>query len=289
MQIGSALGSSLGQLVRLPERRLRLLVACGAAGGIAATFNAPIAGVFFAMELILGDFGVESFGAVVLASVTSAVIGQAVFGKQPFLQLPAFRLSSPVEFGTYALLGLLAGVVGIGFIKILYGIEDLADKLWRGPEWLRSAVGGVLLGGLLPQLYAVGYPVLTGVLTSHYLLWLLLILLVGKMLATSLTIAIGGSGGVFAPRHHRRLPTGGGVGPPDRRTRCEPAGYRLSGPLPWRAHPPPRRGCRPRQHPRHHRGTARHHQPGPVRCSDPRRGAGLTRVRRRRRPARDLT
>ncbi|MEO7195679.1 MAG: chloride channel protein, partial [Pseudonocardiaceae bacterium] len=202
VQIGSALGSSLGQLVRLPERRLRLLVACGAAGGISATFNAPIAGVFFAMELILGDFGVESFGAVVLASVTSAVIGQAVFGKQPFLPLPAFHLSSPVEFGTYALLGLLAGAVGIGFIKTLYGIEDLVDKLWRGPEWLRPAVGGVLLGGLLlalPQLYGVGYPVLTGALTSHYLLWFLAILLVGKMLATSLTIAIGGSGGVFAP------------------------------------------------------------------------------------------
>lgn len=202
VQIGSALGSTLGQLVRLPETRLRLLVACGAAGGISATFNAPIAGVFFAMELILGDFGVESFGAVVLASVTSAVIGRAVFGDQPFLHLPAFHLTSPVEFGGYAVLGLLAGVVGVAFIRVLYGIEDLADRLWRGPEWLRPAVGGLLLGGLLlalPQMYGVGYPVLAGAVDGRYVLWFLLILLVGKMVATSLTIAIGGSGGVFAP------------------------------------------------------------------------------------------
>jgi len=202
VQIGSALGSTLGQLVRLPERRLRLLVACGAAGGISATFNAPIAGVFFALELILGDFGVESFSAVVLASVTSAVIGRAVFGDEPFLHLPAFHLSSPAEFGAYALLGLLAAVVGVAFVKVLYGVEDLADRLWRGPEWLRPAVGGLLLGGLLlvlPQLYGVGYPVLSGAVGGRYVLWFLLILVVGKMVATSLTIAIGGSGGVFAP------------------------------------------------------------------------------------------
>jgi CIC family chloride channel protein len=202
VQIGSALGSSLGQLVRLPEKRLRLLVACGAAGGISATFNAPIAGVFFAMELILGDFGVESFGAVVLASVTAAVIGRAAFGDQPFLHLPAFHLTSPAEFGAYAVLGLAAAVVGIAFVKVLYGIEDLADKLWRGPEWLRPAAGGLLLGGLLlalPQMYGVGYPVLSGAVDGRYVLWFLLVLLVGKMVATSLTIAVGGSGGVFAP------------------------------------------------------------------------------------------
>ncbi|MFD2082608.1 chloride channel protein, CIC family [Actinopolymorpha cephalotaxi] len=202
VQIGSALGSSLGQLVRLPEKRLRLLVACGAAGGISATFNAPIAGVFFAMELILNDFGAESFGAVVLTSVTAAVIGRAVFGDAPFLHLPAFHLTSPAEFVTYVLLGVLAAVVGLGFVKILYGFEDLADRIWRGPEWLRPAVGGLLLGGVLlvlPQMYGVGYPVLAGAVEGHYVVWFLLVLLVGKVIATSLTISIGGSGGVFAP------------------------------------------------------------------------------------------
>src|SRR5262245_17766080 len=133
VQIGSALGSTLGQLVRLPETRLRLLVACGAAGGIAATFNAPVAGVFFALELVLADFAVESFAAVVLAAVAASVIGRAAFGDHPFLALPAFTITEPEQYLCYALLGVLAAAVGVGFSRVLYLIEDLCDKLWRGP------------------------------------------------------------------------------------------------------------------------------------------------------------
>lgn len=202
VQIGSALGSTFGQLLHLSETRLRLLVACGAAGGISATFNAPIAGVFFALELILRDFQTESFGVVVLASVTASVIGRAAFGDHPFLSLPSFTLTSPAELLLYAGLGVIAAVVGIGFVKVLYGMEDLADKLWRWPEAWRPAAGGVLLGLLLlalPQMYGVGYPVLQKGVAGKYLVGMLIILLVGKVVATSLTIAIGGSGGVFAP------------------------------------------------------------------------------------------
>jgi CIC family chloride channel protein len=202
VQIGSALGSSLGQMVRLPASRLRVLVACGAAGGIAATFNAPIAGVFFALELILADFAVESFAAVVLAAVAASVIGRAAFGDHPFLHLPAFTISSPVQYLCYALLGVGAAGVGVGFSRALYAIEDICDRLWRGPEWLRPAVGGVLLGAVLlvlPQMYGVGYPILGAAVSGHYVIAFLLVLMVGKVLATSLTIGIGGSGGVFAP------------------------------------------------------------------------------------------
>lgn len=202
VQIGSALGSSLGQLVRLPESRLRLLVACGAAGGIAATFNAPVAGVFFALELILADFAVESFAAVVLASVAASVIGRAAFGDHAFLALPAFGIHSPVDYLFYAALGVVAAAVGVGFSRALYLIEDLCDRLWRGPEWLRPAVGGLVLGGVLlvlPQLYGVGYPVLGAAVAGGYVVAFLVLLLVGKVVATSLTIGIGGSGGVFAP------------------------------------------------------------------------------------------
>ncbi|MGH7722191.1 MAG: chloride channel protein [Candidatus Dormibacteria bacterium] len=202
VQIGSALGSSLGQAARVPETRLRILVACGAAGGISATFNAPIAGVFFALELILADFAAESFGVVVLASVAAGVVGRAAFGGRPFLTLPPFHLVSGWEYGLYALLGGLAGIAGVSFIRVLYGLEDLADRLWRGPEALRPAVGGVLLGLLLlglPQLYGVGYPVLESAVRGNIVVGLLVALLVGKVVATSLTIAIGGSGGVFAP------------------------------------------------------------------------------------------
>ncbi len=202
VQIGSAWGSSVGRLTRISERRLRILVACGAAGGIAATFNAPIAGPFFAMELILRDFAAESFGAVVLSSVTAGVIGRAVLGNAPFLDLPAFALRSGWEYGAFALLGVVVGAVGVGFTHVLYRIEDLCDWAWRGPEWLRPAAGGLLLGVVLlvlPQMYGVGYPVLSDAIDGRYALWMLLVLMVGKMLATSLTIGIGGSGGVFAP------------------------------------------------------------------------------------------
>jgi CIC family chloride channel protein len=150
VQIGSALGSSVGQWLRVPDHRLRLLVACGAAGGISATFNAPIAGVFFALEIILRGFTAEAFGVVAISSVTANVVARALVGNDHIIELPAYPLGSAGEFPLYALLGLLAGVIGWGF----------AGR------------------------YAAGF---------------LLLLLVGKMLATSLTIGIGGSGGVFAP------------------------------------------------------------------------------------------
>ncbi len=203
VQIGSALGSVLGQSLRLNESQLRLLVACGAAGGISATFNAPIAGVFFALELILRNFETRSFGLVVLSSVAADAIGRAAFGNHAFLSLPAFNFSSPVELVLYAGLGVLACAVGLAFVRLLYGAEDLADRLWGSrPDWLRPALGGVLLGVLLlavPQMYGVGYPVLERAVGGHYVLLALLGLMAAKILATSLTMSIGGSGGVFAP------------------------------------------------------------------------------------------
>jgi chloride channel protein, CIC family len=202
VQIGSALGSVTGQLFRLGESQLRLLVACGAAGGISATFNAPIAGVFFALELILRNFETRSFGLVVLSSVTADAIGRAAFGSHSFLSLPAFNFSSPLELVLYAGLGVLATGVGLAFVRVLYAGEDFADRVWRGPDWLRPAVGGILLGLLLlavPQMYGVGYPVLQRAVGGHYVILVLLGLLAAKMLATSLTMWIGGSGGVFAP------------------------------------------------------------------------------------------
>jgi chloride channel protein, CIC family len=189
--------------VKVPESELRLLVACGAAGGISATFNAPIAGVFFALELILRNFETQSFGLVVLSSVAADAIGRAAFGSHPFLSLPGFSFSSPLELVLYAGLGVLAACVGVGFVRVLYAGEDISDRLWGGrPDWLRPAVGGVLLGLLLlavPEMYGVGYPVLQNAVAGRYLILALLGLLAAKVLATSLTMWIGGSGGVFAP------------------------------------------------------------------------------------------
>ena len=202
VQIGAALGSTLGRLTRSDEPVMRMLVACGAAGGIAATFNAPLAGVFFAMELILIDFGARHFGMVVLASVTASVIGRTALGDDPFLVLPTFAVDHVQQYLLFGLLGLLAGAVGAVFIKVLYAIEDGCDRIWRGPEWLRPAAGGLVLGLLLlaiPQMYGVGYPVLGNAVDGRYAVGFLLVLLVAKMVASGLTIGIGGSGGVFAP------------------------------------------------------------------------------------------
>ncbi len=202
VQIGSAIGSAAGQVTRLSAQDLRLLVACGAAGGIGATFNAPIAGVFFALELILRDFQTRSFGLVVLSAVVATAVGQLAFGSAAFLSLPGFHVVSVAEYPLYAILGLLAAVVGVAFIRTLYGAEDTADRIWRGPEWLRPAAGGLLLGTLLlvlPEMYGVGYPVLENAIDGEYAVGLLVAFLAGKIAATSLTMAIGGSGGVFAP------------------------------------------------------------------------------------------
>ncbi len=205
VQIGAALASGFGQWVRMPENRLRVLVACGAAGGISATFNAPITGVFFAVELILRELSVEAVFTIMLSAMVADVIARVFFGAAPFLtQLPAgIALNHIANYLLVALLAAIAGLIGVVFTTVLYKTEDLCDRVWRRrPDWARPAVGGIVLGLLLlavPQLYGVGYPVMYAAFAGHYALWFLVILAAGKMLACSLTIGIGGSGGVFAP------------------------------------------------------------------------------------------
>jgi CIC family chloride channel protein len=205
VQIGAALASSLGQWIRMPENRLRILVACGAAGGISATFNAPVTGVFFAVELILREFSIEAIFTVMLAAMVADVIGQAFHGSAPFLTglPPGIELHHTYNYLLIGLLSVIAALVGLGFKTALYAIEDLCDRVWgQRPEWARPAVGGVVLGLLLlaiPQLYGVGYPVLYHAFDGGYAVWFLLVLAAGKIVGTGLTIGIGGSGGVFAP------------------------------------------------------------------------------------------
>lgn len=202
VQIGAALGSTAGALLRMREEQMRLLVACGAAGGIAATFNAPLAGVFFSMELILRDITARAFGLVAVSAVTASVIGRAALGDERFLDLAPVSADHVAAYALYVLLGAVAGAVGVLFSKVLYGVEDLCDAVWRGPEWLRPAAGGIVLGAILlalPEMYGVGYPVLGKAAVGGYAIGFLLVLLVGKIIACSVTIGIGGSGGVFAP------------------------------------------------------------------------------------------
>lgn len=214
VQIGSALASSLGQWVRVPESRLRILVACGAGGAIGATFNAPIAGVFFGVEIILRDMSGDALFAVMLSSMLADAVARPILGNQPFLsQFPhGITLHSPSDYMLVAVLAVLSAFVGQFFRAALYWIEEVCDRLWgTRPEWARPVVGGVAVGLLLlvvPQMYGVGYPVMFKALAGNYATWFVLVLLLAKILATSLTLGVGGSGGVFAPSLFIGLMTG---------------------------------------------------------------------------------
>ncbi len=205
VQIGSALASSLGQWVKMPGNRLRILVACGAAGGISATFNAPITGVFFGVEIILREFSIEAIFTVMLSAMAADLLSRQFLGSAPFLSglPPGIALHRLTSYLLIAALAVIAALIGLAFAKILYATEDLCDKVWGNrPEWARPAAGGILLGLLLlviPQLYGVGYPVMYKAVGGSYALWFLIVLAAGKIIACSLTIGIGGSGGVFAP------------------------------------------------------------------------------------------
>ncbi|MEZ4522540.1 MAG: chloride channel protein [Thermomicrobiales bacterium] len=201
VQIGSALGSALGQVTKASAERNRTLVACGAAGGIAATFNAPIAGVFFALEVILGEFSTRAFGTVVLASVAASVIGRTFFGDVPGFIVPEYELATPIELVLFAILAVCAGLVGVMFTKVLYWFEDVFDAI-RMREYLKPLPGGLILGSIavfVPEILGVGYGPMESALTGQYTLMFLVAVLVVKVIAVSVTIGSGGSGGVFAP------------------------------------------------------------------------------------------
>jgi CIC family chloride channel protein len=205
VQIGSSLASSMGQWVKMPESRMRILVACGAGSAIAATFNAPVTGVFFGVEIILREFSVDALFTVMLAAMIADITAIPFLGGKPFLSgfPPGIVLHHARNYLLIAALAVIAALLGLAFKAVLYKAEDLCDRVWNGrPEWARPAVGGLALGLLLlalPQMYGVGYPVMYQATAGRYALWFLVVLAFAKIAATSLTIGIGGSGGVFAP------------------------------------------------------------------------------------------
>jgi CIC family chloride channel protein len=201
VQIGSALGSSIGQLFKLTEEKTKVLLACGAAGGIAATFNAPMAGFFFALEVILREYGSRFLSAVVLSSVTATVVSRFFLGNYPAFKVPAYQLRSPWELPLYFGLGLLAAVAAIAFIKVLYRFEDWFEAL-KVSENLKPAIGGLALGCLglfFPEVFGVGYESIELALYGKIAAVTVMLLVPVKLLATSITLGSGGSGGVFAP------------------------------------------------------------------------------------------
>lgn len=215
VQIGSNLGSMFGQVLRLSDERVRSLVGAGAAGGIAAAFNAPIAGVFFAQEIVLGEFSGSAFGVVVLAAVISAVFTQAVSGREPAFHVPAYAFNSPWELPLYLGLGLLAGPVAALYVRGLYAAQDAFHR-WHVPRWLKTASAGLVVGLVgvgLPQIFGVGYETIEAILRGERLAFtLLLALLAAKLLMTAVSIGGGFPGGVFAPSLFLGAALGGAYG-----------------------------------------------------------------------------
>jgi CIC family chloride channel protein len=201
VQIGSSLGSTFGRWLKVSQDRLKVLVACGAAAGIAATFNAPIAGVMFSVEIILGNYAIITLVPLIMSSVMATIVARWYFGDILAFEIPRYSLGNAWEIGPYILLGIASGVVAVGFIKLLYSLEDFADKI-PIKSWLKTPLILFLIGLMLlsfPHVYGVGYDTITQVLKGGMVWYMLLFLVPIKMLATSVTLAAGGSGGIFAP------------------------------------------------------------------------------------------
>lgn len=214
IQIGSAFGSNLGQWLKLNAASVRTLVGCGAAAGISATFNAPIAGAIFAAEIIVGDFAVTQFTPIVISSVVASVATRYAIGNHPAFIVPDFEIVSPFELVPYMVAGIVAGVVAVAFIRTLSFAEDTFAKI-PVPEWSKAAIGGAMVGTMaiwLPNVYGVGYTTIGGALAGTMTAGMMGVLVVAKILATSVTIGSGGSGGVFAPSLFLGAMAGGVVG-----------------------------------------------------------------------------
>lgn len=215
-QIGAAIGSAAGQWLRVSERNMVILVACGAGAGIAATFNAPLAGAVFALEVILNRYDTTTLGYVLISSVCGALVARALMGNHPAFLIPSYDLVHPLELLLYAILGLAAALVSVLFIRVLYWIEDLFDKLPGLPEWLRPAFGGILFGLIgifLPQTLGRGEKVMGLVMQGRLdSLWFLALLCGAKLMTTSITLGSGGSGGVLFPSMFIGACLGGSLG-----------------------------------------------------------------------------
>jgi len=202
VRIGSAFGATVGQLFRLPDRRVIVSVACGAAGGIAAAFNAPIAGAIFSLEVLLGRFTSLTFGLLVISSTTATVVSRSLIGDYPaFAIYTDYTLITHWELPLYALLGIGCALVARLYTWMLYAVDELDDR-FAIPEYIKPAIGGAMVGlvGIwVPEVFGTGFETTEQVLNYRFAALTLLMLCFVKIACTSATIGTGGSGGIFAP------------------------------------------------------------------------------------------
>jgi len=214
VHLGATLGSWIAQRIELPAGAARTMLGCGVAAAIAASFNAPIAGVLFALEVILGHYALSAFVPIVIASVAATVITRIQFGNYPAFAIPDYAIMSYYEFPAFALLGVVCAAVAISFQFALI----TTDRIARGitlPLWARPVVGGLMVGAIgvfLPDILGVGYAATDAALRQQYPVAVLLVLIVAKTAATAITLASRFGGGVFSPSLYLGAMAGGAYG-----------------------------------------------------------------------------
>lgn len=201
VHLGASVANWLGNTLSLGRDSVRIMLGCGVAAAIAASFNAPIAGVFFALEVVIGNYALQAFAPIVIASVVGTMISRAHFGNMPAFVVPDHEIVSVLEFPAFALLGVGAALIAAAFVRVTSAIRDslAATPL---PVWAQPALGGVLVGLIAlfaPQVLGVGYGSTDAALQANLTISVLLLLLAAKFAATVICIGTGFGGGVFSP------------------------------------------------------------------------------------------
>jgi len=215
-QIGGALGSQVGQKFRVSGARMKVYIAAGCAGGIAGIFNAPIAGIFFAAEIVLlGTYEISSFAALVIASALATVVSRAYYGEIPAFPIPDYHMVNPfVEMPLYALMAVIFGMLAVVHIRFFYFVRDKFQAL-PIPAQIKPIIGAFMVGSIgivFPQIMGDGYEFIEQTLSGYGVVWVLLALIFLKSIATAITLGSGGAGGVFAPALFIGAVAGGAFG-----------------------------------------------------------------------------